>query len=389
MARIRIRWAVPVLVLAAAAFWGTTRIGGEAAGLPPLNTVTAERGDVSQRVVAHGTLQPQHTVLVGSQVSGIIEEIHADFNSRVRQGQVIARIDRSTFAAAVSAAEAELAAAHANFEFATLHWRRVQELHEHQISTPSEMEQARTALHQAEAQLSVRRHALERARRELERCTILAPTDGIVISRNVDVGQTVAASLSAPVLFAIASDLDRMHIHANVSEADIGSVREGQAVRFQVDAHRGRALTGRVIQVRNAPQVVDNVVHYETIIAVANEEGLLKPGMTAEVSIVTAEVTGAIRVRNTALRARLPDAIRPPEPEGVGRSAPGQGSGRVYRLADGALVAVPVRTGLSDGLYTEILDGLAPGDRLVVGLAPPERSDGDRRSLFRGNQAQY
>jgi HlyD family secretion protein len=131
------------------------------------------------------------------------------------------------------------------------------------------------------------------------------------------------------------------------------------------------------------------VVHYETIIAVANEEGLLKPGMTAEVSIVTAEVTGAIRVRNTALRARLPDAIRPPEPEGVGRSAPGQGSGRVYRLADGALVAVPVRTGLSDGLYTEILDGLAPGDRLVVGLAPPERSDGDRRSLFRGNQAQY
>jgi HlyD family secretion protein len=384
MQAARMKLLVPVLVAGAAALWGMTRYAADSGGLPPLQTVVADRGDVSQRIVAHGTLQPQQRIHVGSQVSGIIEQIYVDFNSPVRRGQVLARIDPSTFAAAVRSAEAELEAARAAHELALLQWKRVQELREHQIVAASELEQAATQLRQAEAQLSVRQQNLERARRELERCTVLSPTDGIVIARAVDVGQTVAASLSAPVLFEIASDLARMQIHANVSEADIGSVREGQDVRFQVDAHRGRRFTGRVVQVRNAPHVVDNVVHYETIIEVDNDEGLLKPGMTAEVNIITAEVTGAVRVRNTALRARLPDALRPADP-----ASSGAHNGRVYVMRDGALVALPVSTGLSDGVHTEILAGLAEGDTLVVGLAVASDGSDGGRSLFRGNQAQF
>jgi HlyD family secretion protein len=386
MNKRRLKLFIPLVVIVVVAAWSVAAYRNSGGALPQLNTVTADRGDVAQRIVAHGTLQPQHRVLVGSQVSGIIDAIHVDYNSRVTRGQVLARIDPSMFEAAVRSAQAELAAAEAAHELALLQWRRVQELREHLIVAAAELEEARTQLRQAEAQLSVRRQNLERARRELERCTIISPTDGIVIDRAVDVGQTVAASLSAPVLFEIASDLSLMQIHANVSEADIGRVREGQQVRFQVDAHRGRAFTGHVVQVRNAPLVVDNVVHYEAIIEVGNDEGLLKPGMTAEVNIITAEVQNAVRVRNTALRARLPDAIRPPDPQ------PADGyDGRVFVVqADGSLAAVAVRTGLSDGVYTEIIAGIDAGTELAVGLAVAgDDRASTRRSLFGGNQAQF
>jgi HlyD family secretion protein len=373
-----------VLFLGLLAFLAPTFLRTGEAGLPPLNTVTADRGNVAQRIVAHGTLQPVQTVTVGSQVSGIIEEIRVDFNSPVRRGEVIARIDPSTFEAAVRSAEAELEAAEASLELARLQWRRVQTLREARVVPVSEVEQANANLRQAEADLTVRRHALERAQRELDRCTIYAPTDGIVISRNVDVGQTVAASLSAPELFEIATDLSAMRIHAMVTEADIGAVREGQLVRFTVDAHRGRELTGEVVQVRNAPIMESNVVHYETIIAVDNREGLLKPGMTAEVAVITAEVEGAVRVRNTALRARLPDQLLPP-----GGEAPEAEGRHVFRVRNGAIERVAVRTGLSDELHTEILEGLEPGDVLAVGLSLQAGEEGGRRSLFQGSQARF
>jgi HlyD family secretion protein len=193
----------------------------------------------------------------------------------------------------------------------------------------------------------------------------------------------VAASLNAPILFELATDLSRMHIHASVSEADIGVVEEGQAVRFVVDAYRDREFTGEVVQVRNAPLTEDNVVHYETIITVENPELLLKPGMTAEVSIITAEVEEAVRVRNTALRARLPDGLRPPDAPAEEEGAEGQ----VYLLRNGALQAVRVRTGLSDGVNTEILDGVEPGRRAGPGPRRGGTGERGRRSLFGGNQA--
>jgi HlyD family secretion protein len=375
---------VVLVGVGATAVVAATRGGPDRGALPPLHTVVVDRGDVSQRVVAHGAVQPVEMVTVGSQVSGIVDQVLADFNTPVRRGQVVARIEASTFRAALNSAEAELEAAAAGLELARVQWERIQRLREQNLVPPSEVDQARLGVQQADALLSVRRHAVDRARQELDRTVIRSPTDGIVISRNVDVGQTVAASLSAPVLFEIATDLRHMRIHANVSEADIGSVREGQAVRFRVDSHRDRRFTGEVIQVRNAPMVVDNVVHYETIIAVDNEEGLLKPGMTAEVEVITAEVSDAARARNTALRARLPDHLMPADPEPV----PGS-NGQVYVLRDGRIEAVPVLTGLSDGVNTELLAGVVPGDTLVIGLSVQREDEGRRRSFLRGDQAQY
>jgi HlyD family secretion protein len=376
---------IAVLILGGAAvWWGLSGYSGGEQGLPPLHTETVERGDVSQRVVAFGSLQPVQKVLVGSQVSGNIDQIFADFNSMVRRGDVIAQIDPSTFEAEVSSAQAELESAKAGLELARMQYQRVQELRERHFVAPSEVDQANATLRQAEAQVRVRRHALERAQRELDRTTIKSPTDGMVISREVDVGQTVAASLNAPVLFEIAADLSNMWIHASVSEADIGTVEEGQRVRFQVDAHRNRSFKGEVIQVRNAPMMEDNVVHYETIIAVDNSERLLKPGMTAEVNIITDEVHDVVRVRNTALRARLPDSIRPespPEEEGM--------NGIVYIMEGDAITAKRVRTGLSDGVHTEIIEGLEPGTRLAVGLSLATGGETQRRSLFGGDQAQF
>jgi len=381
---IKLKVSIAVVAGAALLFMGMRFLGSSDSGVPPLHTVEVDRGEVEQRVVAHGTIQPVQKVTVGSQVSGIIEQIYVDFNSRVERGQVIAQIDPSTFAAEVRSAEAELNAAEAGLELARVQWNRMQTLRENRVVPISDADQALATLRQAEAQLTVRRHALERAQRELDRSTIHAPTDGIVISRNVEVGQTVAASLSAPELFEIATDLSSMYIHAMVSEADVGMVEEGQQVRFVVDAHRDRTFHGEVIQVRNAPISESNVVHYETIIAVDNEDGRLKPGMTAEAAIVTARVDDAVRVRNTALRARLPDNLVPREPE----DAP-QLDGRVFVVRDGRLHWTPVRTGLSDDVHTEVLEGIEPGDVLAVGLTLQTGDEGERRSFFQGSQAQF
>ena len=375
---------IALIAIALLGFWAvSSTMTGQDSGLPPLHTEIVGHGDVSQRVVAYGTLQPVHKVTVGSQVSGIIENVYVDFNTRVRRGQVLAQIDPSTFKAQVSSAEAELEAANAALELARIQHARMLELKERQFVAKAEVDQARASLQQAKAQLNVRQHALDRAKRELERCTIASPTDGIVISRNVDVGQTVAASLSAPELFQIAADLTDMWIHANVSEADIGLVAEGQKAEFRVDAYRNRTFEGVVIQVRNAPIIADNVVHYETIIQVDNRDLLLKPGMTSEVSIIVAEVNNTARVRNTALRARLPDSIRPVE-----GNIPNGYNGRVYVVRNGQLYPTPVKAGLSDGLYTQILDGVAIGDTLAVGLALRNQDEGRRRSILGGQQAQ-
>jgi HlyD family secretion protein len=370
-------------VIAIAALVGIQYRSSGDTGLPPLHMEAVDHGDVSQRVIAHGSIQPLQTVIVGSQVSGIIDQVSADFNTSVRRGQALARIEPSTFEAAVSSAQAELESAEANYDLARHRWSRTENLLAGKHVSSSEVEEAAAALRQADAEVRVRRHALERAQRELARCIIVSPSDGIVISRRVEVGQTVAASLNAPELFEIATDLRRMQIHANVSEADIGMVEEGQDVRFVVDAYRDREFIGSVLQVRNAPVVADNVVHYETIIAVNNDEMLLRPGMTAEVSIITAERQDVLRVRNPALRARLPDAIRPLEPP------TGEGNARVYLVRDGLLTATAVTTGLSDGVHTEIIDGLQVGDTLAVGLSLRSDNNSGRRSLISGSQAQY
>ncbi|MCA1660522.1 MAG: efflux RND transporter periplasmic adaptor subunit, partial [Verrucomicrobiaceae bacterium] len=249
------------LVLAIAAIAFIRRGNSRASGF---QTATVTRGAITQAVTATGTLNPVVNVQVGSQVSGIIQKLSADFNSKVKAGDVIAQIDPATFQANVTQAEGDLASAEAQLELARLNSTRTQSLFAKQNSAQADVDQATATLHQAEAVVKIKQGALEKAKTDLERCTIVSPIDGIVISRNVDVGQTVAASLQAPVIFTIANDLTKMQIDANVAEADVGVVAVDQNVDFTVDAFPNQTFQGKVTQVRNAPITVQNVVNYDT-----------------------------------------------------------------------------------------------------------------------------
>src|SRR2546430_2215142 len=249
-------------------------------------TATVTRGPITQAVTATGTLNPVVNVQVGSQVSGNIAKLFADFNSEVKAGQTVAQIDPMLFQAAVTQAEGDLASAQAALELAKVNATRTEQLFKQKISSQQDLDQAMANLHQAEANVKIKQGALDKAKADLEHCTITSPIDGIVISRNVDVGQTVAASLQAPIIFQIANDLTKMQIDSNVAEADVGVLEVGQNVDFTVDAFPMRTFHGKVVQVRNAPITVQNVVTYDTVIGVSNPDLKLKPGMTANVSIV-------------------------------------------------------------------------------------------------------
>src|SRR3954464_12398750 len=230
-------------------------------------TAPVVRGPITQAVTATGTLNPVQNVQVGSQVSGNIQKLFVDFNSTVKAGQVIAQIDPVVFQASVNQAEGDLANARAALELAQLNEGRTQALVAKQNSAQSDLDQATAALHQAEANVKIKEGALEKAKADLDHCTITSPIDGIVISRDVDVGQTVAASLQAPVIFQIANDLRKMQIDSNVAEADVGNVPADQKVDFSGDAYQYRTFHGKVAQVRNKPITVQNVVTYDTVIA--------------------------------------------------------------------------------------------------------------------------
>jgi len=287
---------------------------------PPVEYVTAAitRADVTQAVTATGTLQPVITVEVGSQISGIIDNVLVDYNSVVKKGDIVAHIDSSTYESRLRSAEAELANAKANHRLVQLNAERTATLQQNGLVPQSDLDQALAQLAQADAQVQTRTAAVEAARIDLSRCTIYSPVDGIVLSRQVDVGKTVAASFNTPVLFTIANDLTKMQIVGAVAEADIGNVTVGQPVNFTVDAFPNRQFRGRVSSIRNSPITVQNVVTYETIIEVRNDDQKLRPGMTANVSIVIAHRPNVLRLPNNALRVRLPDV--PPPPPVAGKS---------------------------------------------------------------------
>src|SRR6266567_3378091 len=271
-------------------------------------TATITRGPITQAVTATGKLNPVVNVQVGSQVSGNIAKLFADFNSEVKAGQVVAQIDPALFQATVTQAEGDLANAQAALELARVNGKRVQELFAKKISPQADVDQAVANLHQAEANVKIKQGALDKAKADLEHCAITSPIDGVVISRSVDVGQTVAASLQAPVIFAIANDLTKMQIDSNVAEADVGAVEVDQDVDFTVDAFPTRTFHGKVVQVRNAPITVQYVVTYDTVIGVNNPDLRLKPGMTANVSIIIAHKDNVLQLKNAALRYRPPQA---------------------------------------------------------------------------------
>ncbi len=355
---------------------------------PEYTTVAVTEGPMTQVVTATGTLNPVVNVTVGSQISGYIQELHADFNSAVKAGQVVARLDPATYLATVHQMEGDVAQAEAALELARLTAKRKKDLVGQNAAPQADLDSAQATLNQAQATVQIKQANLERARVDLERCTIRSPIDGTVISRSVDVGQTVAASLNAPVLFLIANDLTKMQIDSNVAEADIGAVAEKQEVEFTVDAFPYQTFRGTVAQVRNAATTVQNVVTYNVVVSVENPELKLKPGMTANVSIIVARRDKAVKVPNAALRFRPPEdpatAAKGAPSSISGGRPPGGGGGRpeggrprgerkVYVLANGAAKPEPVsvKLGISDGLATEVLEGLKVGDNVVTGLKTP------------------
>src|SRR6266498_3557316 len=347
-------------------------------GAANYQTATITRGPITQTVTATGTLNPVVNVQVGSQVSGNIQKLFADFNSKVKAGDVVAQIDPVLFQATVTQAEGDLANAQAALELAKVNATRIQGLFAKKNSAQADVDQAMANLHQAEANVKIKQGALDKAKADLDHCRITSPVDGEVISRNVDVGQTVAASLQAPVIFTIANDLTKMQIDANVAEADVGVVTIDQNVDFTVDAFPMQTFHGKVVQVRNAPITVQNVVTYDTVIGVSNPELKLKPGMTANVSIVIAHKDDVLQIKNAALRYRPPDATpvetRKMVTSRAGRPATGRGGAQqgaqrtVYVLPSGAGRPEPrqVKTGISDGIITEVVEGLKEGDRVVT-----------------------
>lgn len=361
-------------------------------GATEYQTTTITRGAITQAVTATGTLNPVVNVQVGSQISGNIQKLSVDFNSPVKAGEVVAEIDPAVFQAAVMQAQGDLDNAKAALELAQITLKRTEELVAKQNSAQADLDQARASLHQAQANLKIKEGALQKAQVDLDHCTITSPIDGIVISRNVDVGQTVAASLSAPIIFTIANDLSKMQIDANVAEADIGTVDTGQKVDFTVDAFPQRTFHGAVVQVRNAPITVQNVVTYDTVIGVNNADLKLKPGMTANVSIVGAQRDNALKISNAALRFRPPDATPPPLGGRGGRGKPGEHSAErtVYVLRGASPSAVQIKTGISDGIFTEVLDGLKEGDRVVTAMTgKPASSSRSSNNPLAGGQRRF
>jgi HlyD family secretion protein len=387
-----LKWVVVFLILVAVVAASAWYFRHGKSDAPQYQTTAVERGELTQLVTATGTLNPVVNVTVGSQVSGIINKLNVDYNSMVKSNQVIAEIDPSTYQAAVAQGQADLANARANLELQQAEAERSAELFTNKLISSSDYDTAIATLHEAEATVQIKQAALDNALANLGYCKIRSPVDGIVILRAIDLGQTVASSFNTPTLFQIANDLTKMQIDSNVAEADVGGVVEGQVVDFTVDAYPNRNFHGGVTQVRNSPTTVNNVVTYDCVIGVTNADYKLKPGMTANVSIIVAHRDDALLIPNGALRFHPANAgvvatnvAAPPATNGTNQAGGGwqghHGGGHahgerpvihtVYVLSgDGEnaqLQPVQIKTGISDGISTEVLSGLNEGDKVVTG----------------------
>jgi len=354
-------------------------------------TEKISKGDIVQSITASGTVNAVTTVLVGTQVSGTIKAIYADFNSKVRKGQLIAQVDPALFEAQVDQARANLVTSKANLaksDVAVVDTKRTLErnrqLFAKNLIAQSDLDTAGTNYDSAVAQVNANKAlveqaaaALRTAETNLRYARILSPVDGIVVSRNVDVGQTVAASFQTPTLFNIAQDLTKMQIDSNVAEADIGKIQVGQPVEFTVDAYPDSPFQGRVSEIRNAPINVQNVVTYDVVVKVDNPELKLKPGMTANLSIIVSSKKDVLRISNTALR------FRPSEKRDLAAKK-GKGSG-VWVLENEKPKRISITTGISDGTYTELLSGeIREGQEVIVeSLAKPKSQSQSQSSAPR------
>jgi HlyD family secretion protein len=346
-------------------------------------TVALEHGAITQSVAANGTLNPVVLVSVGSQVSGIVQKLHADFNGKVKAGQVLLELDPTLNRAQLQQSEANLSSAQASMDLAKANEERARGLFAQEYVTRQDMDVAVQALKAAKAQFDVAQAQVVRDKRNLDNTVIRSPVSGVVVSRLVDVGQTVAASLQSPTLFTIAQDLSHMQIDTSYAEADIGNIRVGQQASFRVDAFPNRTFHGEVKQVRLNPTTQQNVVTYDVVVSVDNLDQALMPGMTAYVNIVVAQRKDVLTVPNAALRFRPSEAAKArtggDKPRGEGR---GKGDatpmGTVYVLENGLPKAMRISVGITDNKMTEVVAGeLKDGDAVIIeDRQPPAKANG-------------
>ena len=368
--------AVLVIVIVAVAAWAMS--GGKKEEDINFKEEKVALKTLQNSVTATGTIEAVTSVTVGTQVSGIVNKLYVDYNSQVKKGQVIAELDKTNLLSELNTAKANLASAQSSLNYQAANMERYKTLYKKGLVSADEYENALLTYRQAKEQVASSKENVQRAQTNLGYATITSPIDGTVISKSVEEGQTVAASFNTPELFTIAKDLTNMQVVANVDEADIGNVKEGDRVTFTVDAYPDDTFEGTVKQVRLEATTTNNVVTYEVVISAPNADLKLKPGLTANVTIYTQERSGVLAVANKALRFT-------PTKETVGKDmkiVDCKGKNKVWTLNDKTLTAHPVTIGQSDGINTEITKGLKQGDKIVTEIVVnvPEEEDAPQQS---------
>ncbi|MBU9908361.1 efflux RND transporter periplasmic adaptor subunit [Prevotella copri] len=368
--------AVVVIVIVAVAAWAMS--GGKKEEDINFKEEKVALKTLQNSVTATGTIEAVTSVTVGTQVSGIVNKLYVDYNSQVKKGQVIAELDKTNLLSELNTAKANLASAQSSLNYQAANMERYKTLYKKGLVSADEYENALLTYRQAKEQVASSKENVQRAQTNLGYATITSPIDGTVISKSVEEGQTVAASFNTPELFTIAKDLTNMQVVANVDEADIGNVKEGDRVTFTVDAYPDDTFEGTVKQVRLEATTTNNVVTYEVVISAPNADLKLKPGLTANVTIYTQERSGVLAVANKALRFT-------PTKETVGKDmkiVDCKGKNKVWTLNGNTLTAHPVTIGQSDGINTEITKGLKLGDKIVTEIVVnvPEEEDAPQQS---------
>lgn len=353
---------VAVAAIAALAVWLLS--GGKKEEKITFDTAAVAPANIMNSITATGTIEPVTSVTVGTQVSGIVSKLFVDYNSVVKKGQVIAELDKTNLMSQLNTAKTQLATAQSQLNYQTANYKRYKTLFERGLVAADDFDNAKLSYTQAKEQVASAKEEVQRAQTNLGYATITSPIDGVVLSKSVEEGQTVAASFSTPELFTIAQDLTNMQVVADVDEADIGDVKEGERVSFTVDAYPDDTFEGEVKQVRQEATTTNNVVTYEVVISAPNADLKLKPGLTANVTIYTAERKGVLSVPSKALRFT-------PQKETVGKMKivdATNAKNKVWTIEGNSIVAHKVNIGMTDGTNTQIVGGIAEGTKVVTGL---------------------
>lgn len=356
------------LVIAAVAAIATLAVwllsGGKKEEKITFDTAAVAPANIMNSITATGTIEPVTSVTVGTQVSGIVSKLFVDYNSVVKKGQVIAELDKTNLMSQLNTAKTQLATAQSQLNYQTANYKRYKTLFEKGLVAADDFDNAKLSYTQAKEQVVSAKEEVQRAQTNLGYATITSPIDGVVLSKSVEEGQTVAASFSTPELFTIAQDLTNMQVVADVDEADIGDVKEGERVTFTVDAYPDDTFEGEVKQVRQEATTTNNVVTYEVVISAPNADLKLKPGLTANVTIYTAERKGVLSVPSKALRFI-------PQKETVGKMKivdVASAKNKVWTIEGNSIVAHKVNIGMTDGTNTQIVGGIAEGTKVITGL---------------------